>query len=302
MKNRWATAGFILLFLAISAYILSGIMSVFTSEDIEQGNVIVIPIKGIITTDDGVSMWNEEYTSSTNIVKLLDQIESNTEIQAVVLDINSPGGGAVSSYEIMNRLLKMEKPVVSVIREVGASGAYWIASASDYIISSPLSSVGSIGVFSSYIEYSGLMKDFNVTYQRFVSGEYKDAGIPYRKPTPEEVAMRQNQIDKVRDFFMKSVGENRVIEISKMREISEGQIFLGDDAVELGLVDALGSFDTAEEYLKLELNQSISFRYHKEKTSFFDIFDVSVQSGFFKVGEGIAHGMLKENNYNVLRT
>jgi len=136
------------------------------------GNVALISVEGIIM--GGGSSFGQEIVSSKTIVDFLKDAEEKSRVEAVVLEINSPGGSAVASDEIASQIKKMEKPVVVVIREVGASGGYWVASAADYVIANRMSITGSIGVISSYLEFSGLMERYGVSYERLVAGEYKD--------------------------------------------------------------------------------------------------------------------------------
>ena len=107
------------------------------------------------------------------------------------MEINSPGGSAVASDEIATAVKNAKKPVISLIREVGASGGYWVASASDYIIANRMSITGSIGVISSYLEFSGLMEKYGVGYERLVAGENKDLLTPYKKLEADQKALVQ---------------------------------------------------------------------------------------------------------------
>lgn len=302
MKNKWATAAFILLFLAISAYLLSGIMAVFVSDEYQAGNVMVIPIKGTIVADEPPNFWEETYASSSQIIKLINDVEKDDTLDAVIFDINSPGGGAVASYEIMEAIKKMNKTSVAVIREVGASGAYWAATATDHIFASPLSIVGSVGVISSYLDFSEFIEDWNVSYQRLVSGKYKDTGIPYRELTDEEVDMIQTRLDKVKKIFLDSVVENRVLSQDEIAKIDEGQVFLGTESVDLELVDALGNIQDAKSYLREKLNKTVTLKEYRQKRTLADMLRISADANMFRIGEGIGSRLLEEDSNNVMRT
>src|SRR5690606_28986456 len=97
------------------------------------------------------------------------------------------------------------KPSVSVIRDVGASGAYWVASATDYIVSDELSLTGSVGVLGGFFDIHGLLERYNITYERFTGGEYKDFGSPFREMSEEERVIMQSKIDMMHDFFLEDV-------------------------------------------------------------------------------------------------
>ena len=146
----------------------------------QRGNVAKIPIEGPITGNGGNS-FGDVAVSSSDVVEFIESADEDAQIKAILLEINSPGGSAVASDEIAAAIKKTEKPVVAVIREAGASGGYWIASAADHIIANRMSITGSIGVISSYLEFSGLMGKYGVGYQRLVSGGRKSIGGSLRK-------------------------------------------------------------------------------------------------------------------------
>ncbi|MFP4401035.1 MAG: signal peptide peptidase SppA [Candidatus Woesearchaeota archaeon] len=291
-KSRWGTIAIVLIILFITASIISGILSLFTSGMPDQsGNVLVIPVTGSIVSSRAETLFGESLTSSTAIISLLDDVSEDPTIEAVIFEINSAGGGAVASEEIMSKIKTLEIPTVAVIRDVGASGAYWIASATDHIISNPLSSVGSIGVILSYLEFGDFLKDNNVTYQRLVSGKYKDMGTPFRELTDEEIEMVQQRLDFVKTYFMESVAENRGMDVEDIEPLSEGQIFLGSESVDLGLVDDLGNIDDAKLYLESVLDKNVSLRRHVEQRSIFDVFALKSDRKFFMMGKGIGETM-----------
>ena len=158
-----AAAVFIVLFLVIPLMFAS-----FDGSKI--GNVALIPIEGMITVN-GAAGFGASGASSSDVVKFIEKADENTQVQVILLEINSPGGSAVASDEIAAAVKNTEKPVVALIREAGASGGYWIASAADYVIANRMSITGSIGVISSYLEFSGLMEQYGVGYERLVAGD-----------------------------------------------------------------------------------------------------------------------------------
>ena len=185
---KWGYAIFVLLMLGILGFIAVAVLSLFVSTDVESlsGNVALIPIEGVIVgTDDGEFLF-ESVTSSLDTVELIEKADRNPNIKAIILEINSPGGSAVASEEIANAIKKTNKTTVAWIREIGTSGAYWVSSASDHIVANRVSITGSIGVIASYLEFPGLLDRYNITYQRLVSGKYKDIGSPYKEMTTEE--------------------------------------------------------------------------------------------------------------------
>ena len=142
---------------------------------------------------------------------------------------------------------------MAVIREFGASGAYLIASATDKIYASKMSDVGSIGVTSSYLDYSQQNKKEGLIYQQLSSGEFKDAGDPDKELNEKEKEIMMRDVKKVHQIFIEMVAENRNLDIEKVKKLADGSTMLGQDAKENGLIDEIGSIDEAKDWLEKEL-------------------------------------------------
>ena len=164
-----------------------------------DGNVAVIPIKGTIQVERS-SGFGFQGTSSSDVVKLIKKADKKDDIKVILLDINSGGGSAVASAEIAQAVKSCEKPIYAVIREAVASGAFWIATSADNVFAHPLSVTGSVGVIASYLQFSGFIDDYNVTYERLVSGKYKDAGTPLKEMTDEENNPKEGLFSRTDDF------------------------------------------------------------------------------------------------------
>ena len=134
----------------------------FNSIDFSD-KIVFISIKGTIVSSSSNGIFNEQQATSTGVISYLNKAKNDNTIKAVILEINSPGGEALASREIVEAVKGMNKPVVAWIRDVGASGAYWVASASDSIIADELSVTGSIGVLGSYLQFEGLMNKYGIT-------------------------------------------------------------------------------------------------------------------------------------------
>ncbi len=231
-------------------------------------NVAVIPISGVIGIDASSGLLGGAATSSTQTVRFLQQADNDPSIKAVVLEINSPGGSAVASDEIANAVSDMHKPVVAWIRESGASGAYWIASRADWIIANRMSITGSVGVIASYLDFSGFLKDHNVTYERLVAGQYKDIGSPLTNLTPEEKALLQQKLDTIHQYFIQDVAKHRNLTPAEVGNISSGIFFLGSEAKNLGLVDELGGRDQVVAWLQNKTGSKPVFQHYQVPQSF----------------------------------
>ncbi len=262
----------------------------------QRGNVAKIPIEGPITGNGGNS-FGDVAVSSSDVVEFIESADEDAQIKAILLEINSPGGSAVASDEIAAAIKKTEKPVVAVIREAGASGGYWIASAADHIIANRMSITGSIGVISSYLEFSGLMDKYGVGYQRLVAGDRKDIGVPLRKLDDEEQKILQGKLNRIHAFFMQGVAENRGMKMSDVEKIATGEFYLGVEALELGLVDQLGDEDTAEKYLKEKYDlETIEYVVYQKELGFLELLTGVVSDFFFNIGEGMASVFVKQTN------
>ncbi len=268
------------------------------------GNVALIPINGVIMTEESGSYFSSETASSSEIVKSLHEAEESSQIKAIVIEINSPGGSAVASDEIGSAVkkAKLKKPVVAVIRDAGASGGYWVASAADYIVANRMSVTGSIGVLSSYLEFSGLMEQYGVTYEKLTAGKYKDMGNPFEKLDAQEKEIIQKKLDKIHAFFIEEIAANRKLPEEDVKKIATGEFFLGVEAKELGLVDELGDISVAEAYLKKKLNlPSIEYRRYEKKPSFLELLSSVFSDNSFKIGQGIGSVFVKEERGILLK-
>lgn len=294
-KNKWKTTIIILVILGFVSLILSGIFSSYAEV---EGNVAVISIKGIIIGDGSSGIFGEGVASSTTIIKLIEKADKNPNIKAVILEINSPGGTPVASDEIARAVKKTNKTTVAWIRDYGASGAYWVASSSEHIVANPLSLTGSIGVFSSYLEFSGLLERYNITYERLVAGEYKDAGVPYRKLTEEERRIIIDELDKMHNYFIAEVASNRKLPNANVRKLANGRAYLGTDALNLGLIDELGGKDEALRYIERKHNITAVPVEYKEKVGILDVLGNVMSKQSFYVGQGIGSALYDKIEMN----
>ena len=290
---RWGYTIFVLLFLAALAFMAASVISLFSSDDVESlsGNVALIKIDGEIVGSEDSGLFSESATASPEAVELIEKADNNPNIKAIILEINSPGGSAVASEEIANAVKKTNKTTVALIREVGASGAYWVASSAEHVVAGRVSITGSIGVIASYLEFPGLLDRYNVTYRRLVAGKYKDMGSPLKEMTPEEKEIFQQSLDSIRDYFAGEVAKNRKMNKKDVDKIANGLFYLGAQAKELGLVDEIGGKDEAIRYIeKKEGIKADIVNYKKERTLLDVLSKVMSRQSFF-VGKGIGSSL-----------
>jgi protease-4 len=166
-------------------------------------------------------------------------------VKAVVVRVNSPGGSPVPSDEIYRALLAFEKPVVISMGDVAAPGGYYIACAGDHIIAHPDTLTGSIGVTSQFLTIEGLLEKVGVEAVVLTTGPRKDIGSPFREMTEEEKKVWQEILDQAYEDFVGVVVEARELPEETVRELADGSVYTGRQAVELGLADAVGTRDDA---------------------------------------------------------
>ena len=283
----------VVIFLLVASFSLSRLLKV---EDFSD-KIAVIPIKGVITSDGFEEFLTTSGASSTKITQFIKQANQDNSVKGIILEINSPGGTVVASEEIANEVKKSKKPVVSLIREVGASGAYWIASSSNKIVADPLSITGSIGVVSSYLEFSGLMEMYGVNYERLVAGEYKDTGSPFRELTKNERGLLQNKLDIIHEAFIEEVAKNRNLDKNNVKKIANGFFYLGKEAKELGLVDELGDKELAVNITKQLANiEEAKLVTYEEKIRFTELLSRLSANSFYFVGRGIGKELFSLRN------
>jgi protease-4 len=210
--------------------------------------VAVIPIKGEITSEacGGTLLGGAVQCATVNeVVDQLKAAEDDPLVKAIVLDIDSGGGGVVASGNMMRAVKNTNKPVVAYIGESGASGAYYVASASDWIIADRNAITGSIGVIMTVQHYYGLYDKLGLNVTVIKSGNSKDIGSPYRPMTDKEKEELTDMVDDIYQDFIENVAANRRMNISDVEKLADGSIYLGATAEENGLIDETGSLDDA---------------------------------------------------------
>lgn len=208
-------------------------------------SVYEIRLEGLISADSYGSLLSGGGVTPEEIISQLDEAESNPNVKAILIRVNSPGGTAAASQEIYEEVKKAEKPVVVSVSETCASGAYYIASAADKIIANRSSSVGSIGVITQIPNYEELYEKLGIKYTTIKQGEFKDVGSSNRPITQEEINMFEERLKVVYEEFIADVAESRGMEVSEVKKLATGWVFLGTEALDLGLIDEIGNYKDA---------------------------------------------------------
>ena len=238
----------IILPLFIAAIVGAAIL-VAREKPFRGGQVALIRIEGVITGGRGSqSPFGESGAGSETIVNVLEQFRKDSSVKSAVIRINSPGGSAAGSQEVyqeINRVRKDGKKVTVSMGDVAASGGYYIASAADRIIADPATLTGSIGVIMQTTDMSKLLEKIGIDFGTIKSGPHKDMGSISRPLTAEEKALLQGMINDVYDQFLTDVSAGRKIPKAQVRKIADGRVFTGRQALNLKLVDRLGTLEDA---------------------------------------------------------
>ncbi|HLC72993.1 MAG TPA: signal peptide peptidase SppA [Candidatus Nanoarchaeia archaeon] len=287
-------------FTILVLWFISYAVSNFVTTDFRD-KIAVIPLEGTIVGSDLTGFVPSTTVKSQTLVTFIQQANTDNSVKGILLEINSPGGTVVASKEIVQAVKDSEKPIVTYIREIGTSGAYWVASASDYIVADELSMTGSIGVVSPFLEFSGLMEDYGVTYNGLKTGKYKDVGSPFKPMTDEERALLLSKMQVIHDYFVDDVVANRNLDKSVVNALANGIYYLGIDAEKSGLIDKTGSRALALNKTKELANISEATELKFEERHYLsDVLGKLSAFSFYHMGLGIGKSLqmmsLKEKN------
>ena len=182
-------------------------------------------------------------------VEQLRKFADDDSIKAIIIHVNSPGGGVAASEEIYRQVKRIrdekKKYIVSSIQTVGASGAYYVSSATNKIYADGGSVVGSIGVIAEWVNYGDLMRWAKLKQEVLKVGEFKDTGDPTRELTPAERQYMQGLIDNMYGQFVSAVADGRHAKVSEIKPIADGRVWTGQQALGMHLIDQIGDFRTA---------------------------------------------------------
>jgi len=190
-----------------------------------------------------------ELVQSRQILEQLKRYEDSNSVKAILLDIDSPGGGVAVSQEIYAEIKRLrekkDKIVVAYLSSTGASGAFYISCAANKIVANPGTIVGSIGVIAEWTNYADLLQWAKLKDIVFKTGEFKDTGSPSRPITENERKYFQGLIDDMYVQFVEAVSSGRKLDLQEVRSIADGRVFTGRDAKERKLIDETGNFQDA---------------------------------------------------------
>ena len=246
--SKWFL-GILSLFIGLAILIFALSIYTFTTAFVDVTRVDENEFTSGTTTESvAVVELNDVILTSEEIVRQLRKYQKNKLVKAIVLRVNSPGGGVAPSQEIYDEVRKTRdagKPVVVSMSSVAASGGYYVALGASKIVANSGTITGSIGVISQFTNFSNLMKKIGIENTTIKSGKFKDSGSPFREMDEEDKAYFQSAIDDVYGQFVEAVAKERKLPIESVRAIADGRIYTGTQAYRLKLIDTLGTFQTA---------------------------------------------------------
>jgi protease-4 len=211
--------------------------------------ILVIPLKGVITGQSSKKLFQETPSIVDSVKRQLEQARDDNDVKAVILEINSPGGGITASDIIYKEVLefkeKTNKKVIVSMQDVAASGAYYISAAADKIMSHPTTITGSIGVIMPLINIATLVEKYGIEDNSIKSGDMKSIGSPLKKMSDAERKVLYDIVDEMYTRFVNIIAVGRNMEIENVRRLADGRIYTGKQAMDNGLVDQLGYIDDA---------------------------------------------------------
>lgn len=278
--KRWAALGIAVVLFGVSVFVnllssfaFSKVDTAFTDllatdqevmeEVLEEGDaynkIAVLTVNGTIQdTGDSTSFLDSTGYHHNKFMKQLNYAKDDGDVKAIVLRVNSPGGGVVESAEIHDKIVEIQeeagKPVYVSMGSMAASGGYYISAPAKKIYASPETLTGSLGVIMQGVNYSKLAENYGVEFVTIKSGPYKDIMSGSREMTDEEREILQEMIDNSYEGFVKVISEGRNMSEAEVKKLADGRIYDGRQALEANLIDGLGHLEDVIETVKAEEN------------------------------------------------
>ena len=271
MTFRWLavlTLGFLCAGCGTPSFLITPVSNTSTLDEtqVQPGNgfsppkIALIEVEGMLANVKTGGLLQGSENKLSLFTQQMEKAQNDPSVKAVVLRINSPGGTVTCSdtmYEMVKKFrATTHKPVIADTQEVAASGAFYVACGCDKIVAHPTSIVGSIGVIFQTFEVTGTMAKLGITSNAISSGRYKEMGSPFKQMQPDERALMQQMVDEYYARFLNVVTTNRHIDPAILKDVTDGRVFSGEKAKEIGLVDQTGLLDDAIDLAKSMSNAS----------------------------------------------
>jgi protease-4 len=250
--------------------------------------ILLLSLDGILTGVPEARFFGSGISPVARVQEELERAREDDSVRGLLLRINSPGGTVTASDVLYQAILRFKRergvPVVAQLMGVAASGGYYVAMAADRVIAQPTTVTGSIGVIFGGVNLAGLMEKIGVEDQTLVSGPFKDAGSMLRPMSDAERAQLQSVLTDMYDRFVEVVGQGRPgLQGEAIRELADGRIYSAPQALELGLVDQIGSLEDGVEATRLAagLSEARVVTYHRPREYRNNLYSASVDAPRF---------------------
>ncbi|GAB7091173.1 hypothetical protein JCM18237_14440 [Halorubrum luteum] len=255
----------------------------------DEYNAAKVDVSGPIVRERGRPSPLSGTTKATasEVVDLIEEADEDESTEALLVELNTPGGEVLPSDDIRRAAAEFDGPTVAYATDVCASGGYWIASGCDELWAHDASLVGSIGVVGSRPNAAELADKLGISYEQFTAGEYKDAGVPLREIEEDEREYLQGIIDGYYEQFVETVSEGRGMDPEDVRE-TEARVYLGTDAEAIGLVDDLGTQEDVEARLADLIGEDVELREFTPERGLAERIGIGAERVAFAAGSGVA--------------
>ncbi len=254
-----------------------------------EGTIVIIELNGVIQDGGEESFVSSSGYRHQTFLNQLEYAAQDPLVAGIILRVNTPGGGVVESAEIYDKIVQAQeeygKPVFISMGNMAASGGYYISAPAEKIIASPQTITGSIGVIMESINVAGLAEKYGVKINTIKSGPYKDIMSATREMTDEERAILQALIDESYDEFVRIIAEGRDMSVEEVRALADGRIYSGKQALELNLVDELGSLEDTINLMKDYIGADYGVVKYETTGGFSQFFSMSLQKWLVRDGE-----------------
>ncbi|MBW1768448.1 MAG: signal peptide peptidase SppA [Deltaproteobacteria bacterium] len=237
----------------LTALVILGVIALFLGTSMVIIIRIIDPTSSLSFADRiGVILIDGAILDSRATTSQLVTFRKDKKIKAIILRINSPGGGVGPTQEIHREIQKTAetKKVIASLGGVAASGGYYIASAANKIVANPGTIIGSIGVLMEFVHLEDLLEKIGIKFEVLKSGEFKDIGSPHRELTKRDREILNSLISDIQSQFVAAVANGRELALDEVSQIADGRVFSGVKAKELDLIDVLGNFQDAVDVAK----------------------------------------------------
>ena len=262
---------------------------------LDEFNVAQVSVEGPISRDGGSPspLSAGGGTRADEIVEQIERATASVNADALVVQLNTPGGEVLPSEDIRAAVERFDGPTVAYATDTCASGGYWIAAGCDELWARKASVIGSIGVVGSRPNASELADRLGIEYEQFTAGQFKDAGTPLKEVSDSDREYLQGLVDDYYEQFITQVSESRDMDPQLLRG-TEARVFLGEEAKNRGLIDRVGTRDDLEEYLADQLDETPEIREFQPDRGLSDRLNAGVRQVATAVGAGITNALVSD--------